>query len=61
LDGEIPGSEGILQFEESGGEAGKVAEQHGGQAVVGNPVHPFLRVGGGIEVGGKEAIAIQAA
>jgi hypothetical protein len=38
-----------------------MAEQHAGHAVVGNPVHAFLGVGGCIEVGGEKAIAVQAA
>src|ERR1700737_3344347 len=59
--GERPGSKGILQLEERRGEGWKVAEENAGQAVVGNPVHPFRRVGGFVEVGGKERIAVKGA
>jgi hypothetical protein len=58
---EIPRSEGVFHVEQRRGERWKVAEQHAGHAVVGNPVHAFLGVGRCIEVGGEEAIAVQAA
>src|SRR2546427_10294706 len=60
LDRNIPGSEGIPQLEERTAQRWKVAQQDTGEAVVCNPVHPFFCIGGDIEVGGKEAIAVEA-